>query len=306
MKTVIYLLLKQSKLNFNMTEKLFKGFLFILSLMSVFLLGFVILYIVMEALPLFKEVSLKDFLFSSKWAPTGMTGNKSFGIFNFIMASLFVSVYAMLTAVGFSLGCAIYLAFIAKSTLRSLLYAGIDLLAGIPSVIYGFIGMSVIVRFFAKLKVGTGHSVFSAALLLSIMLLPYMISSFTETLIKAKERYLKSAEALGISKWHTIVSLIIPSSAKFLLGSMLLAIGRAMGETMAVMMLMGNANLFPKLLGKAESIASLIALEMGAAVGKSLHYHALYAAALVLMLALLLINMLIYLIRDKMIKSEVL
>ena len=290
-----------------MLEKLFKGFLFVLSLMSVFLLGFVILYIVKEALPLFREVKLQDFLFSSKWMPTGITGDKSFGIFNFIAASVFVSVLAMLIAVGFSLGSAVYLAFIAKAGLRSIIYACIDLLAGIPSVIYGFIGMSVIVRFFAKLRIGTGHSVLSsAAILLSIMLLPYMISSFTETLLKAKEKYLKSAETLAVSKWYTIVSLIIPISAKFLLGSMLLAIGRAMGETMAVMMLMGNANLFPKLLGKAESIASLIALEMGAAVGKSLHYHALYAAALVLMLSLLLINMCIYFIKIKLLKSEIL
>ena len=274
--------------------------------MSVFLLGFVILYIVKEALPLFREVKLQEFLFSSKWMPTGITGDKSFGIFNFIAASVFVSVLAMLIAVGFSLGCAVYLAFIAKKRLRALLYACIDLLAGIPSVIYGFIGMSVIVRFFAKLRIGTGHSVLSAAILLSIMLLPYMISSFTETLLKAKDRYLKPAETLAVSKWYTIVSLIIPISAKFLLGSMLLAIGRAMGETMAVMMLMGNANLFPKLLGKAESIASLIALEMGAAVGKSLHYHALYAAALVLMLSLLLINMCIYFIKIKLLKSEIL
>ena len=289
-----------------MLEKLFKGFLFVLSLMSVFLLGFVILYIVKEALPLFREVRVQDFLFSSKWMPTGITGDKSFGIFNFIAASVFVSVLAMLIAVGFSLGSAVYLAFIAKAGLRSIIYACIDLLAGIPSVIYGFIGMSVIVRFFAKLRIGTGHSVLSAAILLSIMLLPYMISSFTETLLKAKEKYLKSAETLAVSKWYTIVSLIIPISAKFLLSSMLLAIGRAMGETMAVMMLMGNANLFPKLLGKAESIASLIALEMGAAVGKSLHYHALYAAALVLMLSLLLINMCIYFIRNKLNKREIL
>ena len=270
------------------------------------MLGFVILYIVKEALPLFREVKLQDFLFSSKWMPTGITGDKSFGIFNFIAASVFVSVLAMLIAVGFSLGSAVYLAFIAKAGLRSIIYACIDLLAGIPSVIYGFIGMSVIVRFFAKLRIGTGHSVLSAAILLSIMLLPYMISSFTETLLKAKEKYLKSAETLAVSKWYTIVSLIIPISAKFLLSSMLLAIGRAMGETMAVMMLMGNANLFPKLLGKAESIASLIALEMGAAVGKSLHYHALYAAALVLMFSLLLINMLIYFIKIKLLKSEIL
>lgn len=289
-----------------MSEKLFKGFLFVLSLMSVFLLGFVILYIVKEALPLFKEISLKEFLLSSKWMPTGITGDKSFGIFNFIVASVTVSVLAMLIAVGFSLGCAIYLAFIAKERSRSILYACIDLLAGIPSVIYGFIGMSVIVRFFAKLRIGTGHCVLAASILLSIMLLPYMISSFTETLIKAKNKYLISAETLALSKWYTIVSFIIPISFKYLLSSMLLAIGRAMGETMAVMMLMGNANLFPKLLGKAESIASLIALEMGAAVGKSLHYHALYAAALVLMLSLILINMSIYFIKNNLIKSEIL
>ena len=106
--------------------------------------------------------------------------------------------------------------------------------------------------------------------------------------------------ALGVSRWYAAATVILPASGRNILLSMILAIGRAMGETMAVMMVMGNANLFPRLLGKSESIASVIALEMGTAVYGSTHYHALYAAGMVLMLLLFLINGLIGLIRSRM------
>ena len=115
-----------------------------------------------------------------------------------------------------------------------------------------------------------------------------------------RERYQPAADALGISKWHMVATIVLPGSWKNILLSVILAIGRAMGETMAVMMVIGNANLFPSLLGKSESIAAVIALEMGTAVVGSTHYHALYAAGLVLMLLLFLINSGITLLRSKL------
>ena len=143
----------------------------------------------------------------------------------------------------------------------------------------------------------------AAGILLAVMLLPFLVASCSETMLKEREKYEAAADALGISRWYAVATIILPASFKNILLSMILAIGRAMGETMAVMMVMGNANLFPRLLGKSESIASVIALEMGTAVYGSTHYHALYGAGLVLMILLFLINIIINLVRSRMVRE---
>ena len=206
----------------------------------------------------------------------------------------------MVLAVTVGLGAAIYLSCVATQRMRGILYPFVDLLAGIPSVIYGFMGLTLMVRLFIRAGVHTGSCVLAAGILLAVMLLPFLISSCSETMLKVRKRYQPAADDLGISKWHMVATIVLPGSWKNILLSMILAIGRAMGETMAVMMVIGNANLFPSLLGKSESIASVIALEMGTAVVGSTHYHALYAAGLVLMLLLFLINSGITLLRSKL------
>lgn len=276
----------------------------VLTVVSVLALAFVIFFIVREALPTFEEVSVKDFLLGNVWMPIDYTGFTSFGIFNFISATVYVSLLAMLFASVVGLGSALFLSCVATQRIRNLLYPFVDLLAGIPSVIYGFVGLAVLVKYFIKAGIHTGSCVLAAAILLSVMLLPYLVSSCSETMLKVKDRYLPAADALGVSRWHFAATVVLPASWKNILLSMILAIGRAMGETMAVMMVMGNANLFPTLLGKSESIASLIALEMGTAVAGSTHYHALYAAGLVLMILLLIINVGISLLRNRLIRKE--
>ncbi len=287
----------------NRLERLFRLFIGLLALLATATLAFVIFFIVKEALPLFKEVSVWDVIFGKRWMPIAYVGEPSFGIFNFIMATLYVSLLAMIIASVVGIGAAVYLSCAASGRARALLYPSIDLLAGIPSVIYGFIGLVVLVRLFMKLGVHTGSCVLAAAILLSVMLLPYLISSCSETILKAKEKYLPASNAMGIDKWHAVASVILPASWGNILLSMILAIGRAMGETMAVMMVIGNANLFPTLLGKSETIAGVIALEMGTAEAGSLHYRGLYAAGLVLMILLFIINGMIAALRRRLIKE---
>ncbi|MGM9661911.1 MAG: phosphate ABC transporter permease subunit PstC [Oscillospiraceae bacterium] len=274
-----------------------------LTALSVLALAFVIYFIVREALPTFQEVSLTDFLFGSRWMPVDYVSETSFGIFNFIMATLYVSFVAMVLAVVVSLGAALFLSCVASPRARSLLYPFVDLLAGIPSVVYGFVGLTVLVKLLLKAGVRTGSCVLAAAIVLAVMLLPYLVSSCSETMLRVKERYCGAADALGVDRWHFAATVILPASWRNILLAMILAIGRAMGETMAVMMVMGNANLFPRLLGKSESIASVIALEMGTAVVGSTHYHALYAAGLVLMVLLFLIHGVIGLLRKRLLKE---
>ncbi len=209
----------------------------------------------------------------------------------------------MLIALAVGLGAALFLSCIASDRARGLLYPFIDLLAGVPSVIYGFVGLTVVVRLMIRLGVHTGSCVLAAAIVLAVMLLPYLVSTCSETILRVREQHLAAAEALGVSRWYAIATMILPAAWKHIWTAMILAIGRAMGETMAVMMVMGNANLFPTLLGKGESIASLIALEMGTAVAGSTHYHALYAAGLVLMLLLFVINVGISLVHDRLMRQ---
>lgn len=282
-------------------NRIFSGVILAMTILTVLILAFVIYFIVKEALPTFQEVKLTDFLFGQRWMPIAYTGEVSFGIFNFIMATLYVSFVALVIAVFVGLGAAVFLSCVASERMRGILYPFVDLLAGIPSVIYGFIGLAILVKYFIRLGIPTGSCVLAAGILLAVMLLPFLVSSCSETMLKVKETYLPAAEAMGISKWYTIATIVLPASWKNILMSMILAIGRAMGETMAVMMVMGNANLFPRLLGKSESIASVIALEMGTAVVDSTHYHALYAAGMVLMILLFVINLVIMFLREKII-----
>lgn len=282
---------------------LFSLFIYILTALAVLTLGFVIYFIVKEALPLFSEVSVGEFLLGTRWMPIAYTGSVSFGIFNFIAATVYVSFTAMVLAVGVGLGASVFLSCVATDRMRGILYPFVDLLAGIPSVIYGFIGLSVLVKIFLKAGVHTGSCVLAAGILLAVMLLPFLVASCSETILKEREKYEAAADALGIPRWYAVATMILPASFKNILLSMILAIGRAMGETMAVMMVMGNSNLFPRLLGKSESIASVIALEMGTAVYGSTHYHALYGAGLVLMVLLFLINITINLIRSRIVQE---
>ena len=278
------------------------GVFLILGLITVACVLLITVYLVISGIPAIREIGLIPFLFGDKWASTA--AEPSYGILPFILTSIYGTAGAILLGVPIGFFAAVYLAKVASPRVKAVMQSAVSLLAGIPSVVYGFVGLLVLVKFFLKAGVHTGSCVLAAGILLAVMLLPYLVSSCSETILKAKERYLPAADALGISPWYTVAAVILPASWKNILLSIVLAIGRAMGETMAVMMVMGNANLFPTLLGKGESIAAVIALEMGTAVVGSTHYHALYAAGLVLMVLLFVINVGITLLRDRLLRRE--
>ena len=277
----------------KLENSLFLFFVYAFLFLSIGILSFFFLFLAKESLPLFESVSLPSFLFSSKWNPMAFTGTASFGIFHFLMGSIFVSFLALLFSTLLSLGCGIFFAFYFWDKGRRILYPLLDLLSGIPSVVYGFIGLTVGKPLFLKMGVSTGSCILLAAVLLSILIFPFMVDSITDSMVKLKAKYFLEARALGLSPAYIILRLILPSSLRSIFMAFLLGSGRALGETMAVMMVVGNANLFPRLLSKGETIASLIALEMGSAEYHSLHYHALYASGLVLLLLVALIHLLV-------------
>lgn len=264
--------------------------------LSIVILSLILIFIFKESLGIFKHISFIDFITKSIWEPLGETPNLS--ILSFILSTFYVTFLAVMFALPIAIGTSIFLANIASKRLRNILKPIIDMLSGIPSVIYGFIGLSVVVKFFErKLHVSSGECILSAAIVLSIMILPFIISNCTDTMIKIYDKYFIYSKSLGISKWYMMNNLIIPSSKKAILASVILAVGRGMGETMAVMMVIGNSPLMPKLLGKGETISSLIALEMGSAQVGSMHYSGLFASGFILMIMLLIINSIFYVLR---------
>ena len=275
----------------------------IFCLTTVLLLAFLIYFIFRESMPAIRDVGLKGLLLGDQWRPLIYSGEPSFGMRNMIFSTLYVAGLAVLFALVIGVGCALFLACAATDRQRTLVMPYIDLLASIPSVIYGFIGLYIVVKFFEKLGRATGESILAGGIVLSVMILPYMISSCCDTMVRIRNRYAAASAAMGVRKWYMAGQMILPASLRGILISMALATGRAMGETMAVMMVMGNSIAFPKLLGKGETISALIAMEMGIAEVGGTHYSALYTAGLVLMVMLFAINIIFELLKKKLAKE---
>ena len=254
-------------------------------------LAWVVLTVAVQAWPVVGEVGVGAFLLGSDWMPVDFGGGASFGIANFIAATLLTSAVALAMALFVAIGCALFLSCSSSAALRAVLCGAIDLLAGIPSVVYGFVGLEVLVPAFIGAGVPSGNCILAASIVLAVMVLPYMVSTMTESMVGVRERYLEASLALGVSRWWGVYGVVLPVSLRLIWPSAMMAFARAMGETMAVMMVAGNANLFPTLLGKGETIASLIALEMGTAAAGSTHMHALFAAGFVLLAIVLAVDL---------------
>lgn len=280
-------------------EKVFSLFIRLMAFMSIFLIIFIIFFILKESLVFFRQVSFLSFITGKIWRPVSV--NPSYSIFPIILSTIFVSLIAIIIALPIGIGCALFISNYLDEGLRHFVKPYINILSGIPSVVYGFIGFLVIVKNFeVKLAFSSGESILAGGILLSIMILPFIISTCDESMINIKNKYLTTSQALGVSKWYMITKLILPTARRSILASVILGLARAMGETMAVMMVIGNSPIMPKLLSKGQTIPSLIALEMGGAQVGSLHYHGLFAAGLVLMLVLLCINIILYFLQRKL------
>lgn len=281
-------------------DKIFKYIIKIITFLSFVILCFIIFFIIKESFPLFKEINFIDFIFGKRWKPYSEI-NPVMGIFNIIAATIYVAAAGVIISLPIGVGTSIFLSCVVSEKIKNIIKPYIDLLAGIPSVIYGFMGLVIIVKFFEKMGRSSGESVLSGGILLSVMVLPFMVGICEETMCKIRKKYENSSKVLGISKWYMISELILPASYKSIFAAVILALGRALGETMAVMMVIGNAPIFPKFLGKAQTISSLIALEMGMVEIGSIHYNGLFASGLVLMILIFLINVSINYFKKKFI-----
>lgn len=280
-----------------MKNKVFKYTVYLFTLFTILLLLTLIVFLYKQSLPYFLKNSFLKFIFGRVWDATEVTG--SFGIFNILLASVFISILACIISLPIAIGTALYLCFYTKKS-RVLLIWLINILAGIPSIIYGFFGMIIIVKNIEKIfKVSAGESVLAGSIILSIMILPYFVSNLIETIELIKKKYQRDSDALGISKEYFIRKVVLKKLHFSILTGFMISFSRAIGETMAVMMVIGNAPIFPKLLSKAQTIPSLIALEIGMSEVYSEHYYALFASGFILLILVLIINILLFIINRK-------
>lgn len=238
-----------------------------------------------NGVPAIAEIGVFDFLFGTTWRPS----NEIFGIGTMIVGSLYVMVGALVIGVPLGILCAIFLANFGSNRVAKVAKAGVQLLAGIPSVVYGFFGLVVLVPFIRANLGGTGQSVLCASIVLGIMILPTIITLSESALKAVPQTYYEGALALGADHERSVLRVVLPAAVSGIMASIILAIGRAIGETMAVIMVAGNQVQLPGAITEGvRTMTANIVLEMGYAA--DLHRGALIGTACVLFVFVLIIN----------------
>lgn len=251
-------------------------------------------FIAQESLPAWQQQGILPLLTGSEWQP--LAEPPQLGILIMFASTLWSALGAMLIAAPLGICCAIFLAEFAPVWLAALIRPVLNMLTGIPSVVYGFLGATVLVRFFeTKLFLASGESLFCASLVLAIMVIPYIVAGGYSALRAIPAEYRTAVIAMGISKPYAAIHVLLPMAKKSMISAVTLAFGRAAGETMAVLMLAGNTLLIPSSwFAKGEPLSALIALELGSSVVGSPQYQGLFAAGLVLLTFVSAINLTIY------------
>ena len=251
----------------------------------------IFIFLFKNAFSLFKAYSLKEFLIGKEWYP--ISEPPRFGIIPLLLGSLFVTVGATVISIPLGISCAIFISEIAPQFLKDSLKALIELLAAIPSVVLGFVGMVTLVPFIRHLfNLPTGLTALSGSIMLALMAMPTIVSIAEDALNAVPRTYKDGAYALGATKWQVIHRVILPAASSGLIAAVMLGIGRVIGETMAVMMITGNAPRIPhSFLEPVRTMTATIAAEMGETVRGDLHYFALFAIGLVLFLITFVINL---------------
>ena len=274
----------------KLKEFIIEKLILLCGLASIFFVLLIFLFLLKEGLAVFKMVSPHDFLLGKSWYP--ISEPPQLGILPLIMGSLLVTVGAAIISIPIGVGCAIYIAEIAPSKLKEILKAGIELLAAIPSVVIGFVGMITLVPLVKNIfHLPTGLTAISGSIMLAFMAMPTIVSIAEDALYSVPKTYKEGAVALGATHWQTIYRVILPAASSGIMAAIMLGIGRVIGETMAVMMITGNAAVMPNsIFAPVRTLTATIAAEMGEAVVGSEHYFALFAIGIVLFIISFCIN----------------
>jgi phosphate transport system permease protein len=272
-----------------------KYLLFLSALVSIFIVFLIFLFTLREGLPAFQEIGLSKLLLGRVWRP----GRGEFGLLPMIGGSVCATIGAIVLGVPLALGGAIFLAEVAPPRVRDVVRPAVELLAGIPSVVYGLFGMVVLVPLVRQIPVpkNTGFGLLSASIVLAVMILP-TITNIAEDAIRAVPReYKEGSLALGTTHWQTIVGVTLPAARSGIVAAIILGIGRALGETMAMIMVIGNSVIIPRplnnnpltlFLSQTRTLTGNIAVEISYATG--LQESALFATGVVLFVLIMLVN----------------
>lgn len=270
----------------NTKENIMQIIFIITACISIIAVMLVCIFLFANGIPAIGQIGLFKFLFGTQWRPE----NNIYGIFPMIIGSIYVTAGAIIAGVPIGILTAAFMARFCPKRIYRILKAGINLMSGIPSVVYGFFGLVVLVPFIRNNFGGRGLSVLTASLLLGIMILPTIVSVSESSIRSVPQSYYEGALALGASHERSVFFILLPSAKRGILAGVILGIGRAIGETMAVMMVAGNQVLIPKKLTDGViTMTSNIVMEMGYSTG--LHREALIATAVVLFVFILIINL---------------
>jgi phosphate transport system permease protein len=268
-----------------MREKLIERGLLLIAFSAVAMIFLIAFFIFREGTPLIAKIGVWKFIASTQWAPT----RGHFGILPMIVGSIEVTVLAIILGAVLGLACAMFLAEFAPRWSVRILKPMIELLAGIPSVVYGFIGVVVLVPRIRETLGGPGFSVLASAIILGIMILPTVIAISLDAFHAVPPSYKEGSLALGATRWQTLYRVQLPAARSGVIAALILGMGRAVGETMAVIMVAGNALTLPvSVLQPVRTLTSNIALEMGYAAGD--HQAALFATGMVLFVIIAILN----------------
>lgn len=277
----------------RLIEKAMNLLFLMCGMLTILFVILITIFLVTSGIPAIQKIGLSDFLFGRTWASTAVP--PSYGILPFILTSVYGTLGAILIGVPIGLLCAVFLAKMSPPGIGNIVRNVVDLLAGIPSVVYGLVGMILIVPYVRELfHLPDGANLFSAVIVLAVMILPSVIS-VSETAIKAvPKEYEEASLALGATKTETVFKVVVPAARSGIITAVVLGIGRAVGEAMAVMMVAGNVANMPKLFGSVRFLTTAVASEMSYSSG--LQRQALFSIALVLFLFIMAINLVLNLI----------
>lgn len=271
----------------NLIENTVHAVFLILGLVTVAAVLLITVYLIVSGIPAIREIGLSDFLFGRKWASTAAT--PSYGILPFILTSIYGTAGAICLGVPVGFMASVYLAKMAKPRVRAVVVEAVSLLAGIPSVVYGLVGMMVLVPGIRKVfNVPDGASLLAAMIVLAIMILPSIIKVSMTSLEAVPREYEDASLALGATPTETYFRVSVPAAKSGIAAAVVLGVGRAIGEAMAVMMVSGNAPNMPELFQSVRFLTTAVASEMSYSAG--LQRQALFSIALVLFLFVMLIN----------------
>lgn len=269
-------------------ERLIERLLMLSAAVSILSILLITIFIFSKGVPLILKIGVGDFIFDTIWNPA----NGHFGIGTMLIGSLTVTLGALLWSVPLGLTAAVFIAEIAHPRIGSMLVRMVELLAGIPSVVYGFFGLIVIVPFIREHLGGNGMSALAGALILGIMILPTIINISRDSLQAVPGEFKEGSLAMGATHYQTIWHVIMPAARSGIITAVVLGMGRAIGETMAVVMVTGNATIIPgSVLDPVRTMTSNIVLEMGYAAGD--HQAALFATGAVLFVFIVALNLLV-------------